>query len=377
MNKRVCILTSVHFALDARIFYKEAKSLSRAGYDVTLIAPNKKNEVIDRIKVVALSQSRNRFFRFFWTIWKLLYLAKKQNSDIYHFHDPELIFVGSLLKFFTKAKVIYDVHEHYPNVIIDEYRFFPVFIRHLMSKLFIFIENFFVPSLDFVIYTTPIVGCRYRKMNILSERIENYPMLQLSNNPVELSRQKYIIYLGGMAKIRGILELLEAFGDVVKKYPDWKLCLLGNINSKLFIDEINNLILKLKIKENVELISHVSYLNKEKYSSKSSIGVVTYLPFANNISCLPNKIFDYMLVGLPVVASNFLLWKEIIENSRCGLTVNPQDPKDIAAALEYLICNSVEARRMGENGRKAVQEKYNWEQESGKLIKVYEKLCVE
>ena len=97
------------------------------------------------------------------------------------------------------------------------------------------------------------------------------------------------------------------------------------------------------------------------------MGIITYLPYPNNTSCLPNKLFDYMLMGLPVVASDFPLYREVVEPNHCGLTVDPTRPEEIARAMEYLIEHPHEARQMGENGRRAVLEKYNWEKESRKL----------
>lgn len=64
--KKICILTSVHPAFDVRIFYKEARTLARAGYDVTLIAQHDKNEIVDGVKVIALPKAKNRFFRVFF-----------------------------------------------------------------------------------------------------------------------------------------------------------------------------------------------------------------------------------------------------------------------------------------------------------------------
>ena len=84
--------------------------------------------------------------------------------------------------------------------------------------------------------------------------------------------------------------------------------------------------------------------------------------------------FEYMIAELPIIASNFLLWREIVEKNNCGICVNPLDPKEIAEAIEYLIEHPDEARKMGENGRKAVLEKYNWENESKKLLEIYEEL---
>lgn len=368
MNKKICILTSGHLPFDGRIFHKEAKTLVKGGYDVSLIAQHTKEESVDGIRIVPLPKPRNRLERMTKIVWKLIRLALKEKANVYHFHDPELIPTGLLLKLFGK-KIICDVHEHYPNSILDRY-WIPRSLRQTISNLFDFFEEVFVPFFDYVIYTTPIVGKRYGKMKVPAQRIENYPLIKLSKifkkNP-----QKYIIYLGGMSKIRGIIELIKAFGMVVKKYPDWELYLVGSANPPSFNKEIEELISKLDIKKNVKLIPWVPYEEKEGLSSQASIGIVTYLPYINNMSCLSNKLFDYMLVGLPVIASNFPLYKKVVDGNKCGLIVDPSNPEVIAKAIEYLIEYPDEARKMGENGKKAILEKYNWERESRKLLEIY------
>ena len=369
--KKICILTSVHPPFDGRVFHKEAKTLVKAGYDVALIAQHNKEEVVDGVRIIPLPRPKNRLERITKIVWRLFRLALEEKADVYHFHDPELIPVGLGLRLFGK-KVIYDVHEHYPNAILDKH-WLPKISRKVISIIFASFENIFVPFLNFVIYTTPVVGNRYKKMGIPTERIENYPLIKLSNS-FKKNPKKYIIYLGGMTKIRGTCELLKAFAITAVKHKDWKLYLVGTIKPKNFAKEINKLITELNIKENVKLISWIPYEEKEKYSSQASIGVVTYLPYRNNMSCLPNKLFDYMLMSLPVVTSNFPLYKEIVEGNKCGICVDSTKPKEIAKAVEYLIEHPKEARKMGENGRKAILEKYNWEKESKKLLKVYEKL---
>ncbi len=367
-NAKVCILTSVHSSFDDRIFHKEAKTLVKAGYKVVLIAQHTKEEIVDGVRIIPLSKPRNRFERMTKVMWKLFMSALGEKADIYHFHDPELIPIGLSLKLFDK-KVIYDVHEHYPNSILDRY-WIPRSLRKAISKLFNLFENLFVPFFDYIIYTTPIVGERYKELKVRRERIENYPLIELSEN-FKKNSQKYIIYLGGMTEVRGIAELIEGFGIVAEKYPDWELYLVGSAKPPSFSKKIEKLIFKLNIEKNVKLIPWVPYEEKERFSSQASIGIVTYLPYANNISCLPNKLFDYMLVGLPVVASDFPLYKEIVDGNRCGLTVDPSSPKEIARAIKYLIEHTKEGRKMGENGRKAILRKYNWKRESRKLLEIY------
>jgi glycosyltransferase involved in cell wall biosynthesis len=208
-------------------------------------------------------------------------------------------------------------------------------------------------------------------MKVRSGPVENYPILKLSET-FQRQPQKRIIYLGGMARIRGLVEVIEAFALVAKKHPDWELCLVGSSRPASFEQELKELAGKLGVEAQVKFVAWVPYEEKERLSSQASMGVITYLPCSNNTSCLPNKLFDYMLVGLPVVASNFPLYREVVEPNRCGLTVDPTRPEEIARALEHLIEHPREARQMGENGRRAVLEKYNWETESQKLLQIYD-----
>ena len=104
-------------------------------------------------------------------------------------------------------------------------------------------------------------------------------------------------------------------------------------------------------------------------------GLVTFYPLPNHVDAQPNKMFEYMSSGLPVIASNFPLWKKIIEGNKCGLCVDPLDPAAIAKAIDYIVSHPDEARAMGENGKRAVYEKYNWGVESEKLISLYRSLC--
>jgi len=365
---KVCILTSVHMPFDGRVFHKEAKSLARAGYEVVLIARHDKAETVDGVRIVPLAEPKNRLQRMTMVLWRLLRLALREKADVYHFHDPELITVGLLLKLYGK-KVIWDVHEHYPNCIMDKF-WISKGLRRVVSKAFDLYERAVVRCFDYVIYTTPFVGARYQKLKVRSGPIENYPIIELSET-FEKTPQEKIIYLGGMSRTRGLVEVVEAFSLVVERYPSWELLLVGSCRPASFEDELRALAKERGIEANVKFIAWVPYEEKERLSAQAAMGIITYLPYANNTSCLPNKLFDYMLVDLPVIASDFPLYREVVEPYRCGLIVAPEKPDRIAEAMIYLIEHPEEARQMGENGRRAVEETYNWQQESAKLVGIY------
>jgi glycosyltransferase involved in cell wall biosynthesis len=366
---KICVLTSVHLPFDGRVFHKEACSLAKAGYEVTLIACHDREETVSGVRIVPLPKPGSRLHRMTAVLWRLYRLAVRENADVYHFHDPELMIVGLLLKL-RGRKVIWDVHEHYPNAILDKY-YLGRPLRRIVSKSFDLFERCVVRFFDYVIYTTPFVGVRYQKMTVRSGRIENYPILSLSET-FERAPQDRIIYLGAMSRIRGLIEVIEAFGLVAARHPNWELCLVGSSRPQSFEQEMKDLAARRGVAANVKFLAWVPYEEKERLSSQASMGVITYLPYSNNTSCLPNKLFDYMLVGLPVIASNFPLYREVVEPDRCGLIVDPSKPEEIARAIEYLMEHPQEARQMGERGRKAVMEKYNWEQESERLLQIYD-----
>ena len=105
--------------------------------------------------------------------------------------------------------------------------------------------------------------------------------------------------------------------------------------------------------------------------SRARVGLVVLQPRPNYLEALPVKLFEYMAAGIPCVASDFPLWREIIETAQCGLLVDPGDPEAIAAAVAWLLENESDAREMGQRGREAVENVYNWEGEARRLVDLY------
>lgn len=362
--RRVVHLTTVHPPFDTRIFHKEAKTLARAGYDVTLIAQHEGNTVVEEVRVIGLPKPRNRLSRIFGLTWRAFRLALRQRAEIYHFHDPELLPMGVLLKLLTKAKVIYDVHEDVPQQILTKH-WIPAPLRRPAAFAFNVWEKLAARACDAVAVATEGIAEKFRGLNPIV--IHNYPDLRMLPNlsPVPKERD-VLVYVGGISKLRGAVEMVRAL-EYLAHIDNLRLELIGRFEPP----ELERELQTLSGYQRVRFLGWLSWKEAWEHAEIADIGLVLFLPAPNHEKSLPNKLFEYLAAGLPVVASNFPLWKEIVEGNNCGLCVDPLDPRKIAAAIEYLLTHPEEARRMGENGRQAVEKKYNWEREGQKLLTLY------
>ena len=365
MRIKVCHITTGHPSKDIRIFYKECRSLQRAGYDTCLLAANADTEDIDGVSVIGMKiPFNNRTQKFLKTSRIIFKKALEVNADIYHFHDPDFLPYAVKLKKRGK-KVIYDVHEDVPRQILSK-TWINRLLRFPASVLFEMYENFVVRRFDYVIAVTKHIKTRLQKNNSNIVEVRNYPIvLEYVQNEDFADRHNEICYVGSIDKLRGVGEMVDAV-----EHLDVKLKLIGKSTSEEFM-------LHLKSKKGWVKVIEFGPLEPGKASqalAHSKAGLVTIHPVENNINALPTKMFEYMAAGIPVIASNFPLWKEIVEGNNCGVCVDPLNVAEISDAIAFIIDNPSKAAEMGSNGRKAVEEKYNWDLEEKKLLDVYHEL---
>lgn len=363
---KCCHLTSVHSAFDSRIFYKECLSLAKAGFDVSLIAPADKSEERDGIKIIPMKKSSSRIPRMLITANEVYKQAIKLDASLYHFHDPELIRIGLKLKQLGK-KVIYDVHEDVPRQLLSKH-YLPGFTRRFISSSFEDYENKAVKKFDAIVTVTPKLEKRFAALNPNTIMVRNFPSLEEFSG-VETNwsaRKNEVCYAGSITKIRGINEMISA-----AEKAKVKLHLAGAFSPA----PLRRDVARLRGWTNVEEHGYLSRDEIRTLFSSCKIGLSLLHPTESYMDAYPIKMFEYMAAGMPVIASNFPLWKDIVENYRCGICIDPFNTDAIANAIKYLLYHDEEAREMGINGRQAVQEKFNWQQEEKKLIDLYQRMA--
>lgn len=356
---RVCHMTSVHNRSDGRIFNKECVSLQKAGYDVYLVvADDKPDEIKNGVHICSTGlAAKNRRERMIKGARRVFRKALEIDAEVYHFHDPELLPYGYKLKKFGK-KVIFDSHEDAVSQILDKkYLVFP----GLVSKIFAGYQNHVIKMLDAVITVSPNLLECYRAAKGRIYMITNYP--ELMPEPEQIRVRDQICFTGSCRRNWGSLEIAEAMEGLDCKY------LMAGPGDREHINEV--------ISKGKGRIKHLGELDREsvfRLQAESAIGMMLCSSsqlLKNGGSLGVTKMFEYMMNGLPVICTDVPLWREVIEQYKCGICVDPFDVQSIRKAIQYILEDEERAKKMGENGRKAVEERFNWETQSEELLRVY------
>ncbi len=224
--EKICHISSVHNALDTRVFFKECVSLANAGYDVSLIARfNKESEIKDGVKIVPFTNYSNRIKRVMFSAFRMLKMALKEKAVLYHFHDPELIPVGVMLSWMGK-KVIYDVHEDVAKQLLDKSYFRFKWMARTMAVLARLTEKIGSVFFSRIVAATPGIAKNFKPSK--TTIVRNVPLLNLfrADTPVDLKKEKPVVgYVGVLSRTRGLVQMVKAMEYVGDKAELW---LVGN-----------------------------------------------------------------------------------------------------------------------------------------------------
>ena len=366
--------STVHYRDDSRIRSKMMKSLSARFYGrVKLFVQDGKGNEVDsesNYLVVDTGPRLPRVKRMMIGGFRMFRAVKRERPAIAHFHDPELIPWAILLSFFG-VKVVYDVHEDYPKDVTNNYRL-PAFARKLLPPFVRLFE--FIGSLCFkgIVTVTPTIQSRFPKNKTVLVR--NLPVVSEFPSPSKKpmsSRSREVTYIGTITKNRNIIGMLEAIDRI--QDAEVALRLAGDFP---VIDDEN----AARSHPGWSRVHYDGWVSRQDIAdilASSRAGLVLLKPLEHEAVSFPIKLFEYMAAGLPLISSDFPVWREIIEDAECGLLVDPLNTEDIAKAIRWLIDHPGKAQSMGARGRHAVMTKYNWENESEVLFRLYERIMLD
>jgi glycosyltransferase involved in cell wall biosynthesis len=388
---KVCMISCLHGLYDDRIYWKEALSLQKNGYEVTHLAVGDQNrEFVSEHGIKLIEVARKRYFsnpyidKIFRTITlrkntnkQILIKAKEIRADVYHFHDLQVLKLIRRIKCYVwNPKIIYCPHESFPDMIRDYNStkgvvtiFKNMYAGYIdMWELNKSIMTDHIVTVDDAVYDRFVAKFGTNKTSLIYNYTDIFPKSDKTEKKYDL------IYVGGISEPRGIIQIIQAIEICKKKIPEIKFLLIGKIYSAFFRKRILDLIDILDLKDNIELNVYVPHENIEKFLSASKIGLVTLLPIPKYLKNIPIKQFEYMAFGLPVIGSNLPPIKNFIQPVDAGIIVDSTKPEDIAKAIIMLLTDEKLYNSLSKNATKAALEKYNWKFMENRLLQLYSNL---
>ena len=391
-NIKICFIADKHTLFDDRIYWKMAVPLSRLGYSIHYLLIGNKDESGEtnegiKFQIFKLkSFSKNRYLNFLLkrlnpnnNYKKIFEKAKSIEADVYHFHDLWINRIGPSLKALKhKPVVFYDAREPYAEDYVSYVKAWPG-LKFLIS-IFAFYVNYWEKNksrnYDLVIANEEIVQRKFAKKigNHKTAVLYNYSDLGNAFKAISYKDKKYdLIYCGAITELRGAYIILKALIKAKLEIPDIQLVFLGTYYPESLKKELENFIVNNGLEQNAHLLDAVPYKKVTDFYNMSRVGLVLLQEVKTFEISLPIKIFEYMLFGLPIIASNFGHMKKYINKDSCGILCDPKDEVEVATAMVQLLSNKDLYQKCSENGRKSAIETYNWDYEFEKLLGFYKK----
>lgn len=374
-KKRVIIVAPIIPRYDIRVYHKEAKTLINEGWEVYLITQSNNNRINliseEDICIVEIPKPSNLINRIL-NIVNIYKLSSSLNGYIYHFHNPDTIPIAILVKLSGK-KVVYDTHEDFA-LRIKSRDWLPLVLRTVLRGVIIVGEYILSIILDKVIVTQSQIVKRMFSDNVII--VENAPIIDnkltgLARNyaeSLENDRSYRLIYIGVIGETRGIANIIESL-CILNKSFNCRLWLIGPCHS--------DYVAKLKMLTGWKYVDHISYIPLYQaygYVLRSDIGIVTIKDVVDHSVTSPNKLFEYQMLGKPFIASNFKHWMSICGKKQSGLFVDPDNINEIVSSVVYYFNNPKIAKIHGENGKEFINNEFNWDIESIKIINLYNEI---
>jgi len=369
---KICHVISGYQRTDARIFYRQCLSLRDHGFDVCILTNDgQSNEVIEGIPIISCTSAPAGRKKELLMASHLFYdHAIAIDADAYQLHSPELLPLGVKLKRHGKA-VVYDAHEDMPNHILEK-EWLPPWSRPMVSRAFAFYMNRVLRRFDEVISPHSHVAHSLRERIGKGILVANFPLVKKRPNSSEdeyLARRNLFCYSGTVYSFSNQVTIAAALSEL----EGAQYQIAGYID-----DEQREMLRNSAAGSRITYLGRLNQAELAKFYSSSIAGIVVLdyrLNLGNRLgSYAVNKIFEYMEAGLPIICTDYDLWKDIVDRYRCGICVKPGDVPGLRRAMRSIMADKKAAFQMGINGRRAVEKEFNWTSEEAKYCKMFSDL---
>jgi len=367
---KICFVTSMHDWNDDRIFERAAVGLASLGHHVTYVAPADKDMEAEGVFIKAIPK-RSRLKKHLVGPREAFQEMTKVKADVYHFYNPNMMWV--MRRWAKKGNAVFiDIHENYEarvNALP-----LPSWFRNKAVKYYRQLENWLCSSYNGITVVTETMARKLASSETPVLVVDNVPFLKRLE-VVQLAEKKddrpTIITSGSHSAARNCMKAVEALPEIVKHVPDVMMKFVGRFQPPEYEQALTDRARELGVENNFSTEGMLPWLENFKRISKAHIGCVFYNDNLNNRVTLPNRLYEYMYVGLAVLGENFPEVANVLQKNNCGATVNSQDPKDIATKAIALIKDPAQLKIYTENARKAVMNDHNFENALVRLEEFY------
>ena len=367
---KIAHVSSAHPSMDQRVRLKEIDGLANVGMKVIFVTGDltAKSSNNSNLKVIRVKPGKqSRYLRMFLTAPLAAFIAFRQEADIYHFHDPELIPWMYLIAVLTSKPVVYDVHEDYYSSIMQK-RWIPNVLRSKAAFLFERFESI-VSSKFSIVIAEKYYNQRFPK----SVEVLNYPVVRFHyEKPVYSPKKIELLYTGNITEDRGALLMAE----LVRDNKDITVTCVGFCLSTLYkrmMDVAGENSCNLQVVGVDQFVTHDRIVEFYR-SGKWVAGLALFPDSMHYREKHLTKFFEYMSYGIPIIASDFPVWRDLIEKQGVGICVNSLDSIAASKAARELYLNSLLAKKIGETGIELAHSKYTWQSQFDNLLALYSSL---
>lgn len=347
--------------------------MARAGYQTSLIAPIGEETIKNGVRVVPIKLPENRLLRILIAPFRMFRLAIQQKAAIYHFHDPELMLTGILLRLAGK-KVLYDIHENNRLNILDK-EYLGTFFKSVFYWGYLWFEKLAILFYHQLVLALSEETYRQYYSEKKSTVVLNFPLYKdiiIKNSDIKANIR--FVYAGVVHPTRGVVFMIELIARLNEKGLNASLDLVGAIRPDGFFEEIQKLSKDYHITEKVNIHGFVDAPDVSKYLAGADFGLVFLYPYLRYKEALPTKIFEYMQQGLPVITNDFPLYKNYVEEMQTGICIDIEKLDEAINRILLLLDNPNSCQQMAQNGIELTQNRFNWSTQEAKLLELYASL---